>query len=308
MDMTTPPIAGEAVWLDPLLRRVLAPNPSPMTYWGTNSYLLGSDAGLCVIDPGPDEPAHLAALLAAIGPAPVSHIVVTHSHKDHSPLARPLAAATGAPVVAFGDATAGRSAIMAKLVEGGLTGGGEGIDYAFAPDIVVADADRITGADWQLDVIHTPGHLGNHICLRWEDQMFTGDHVMGWASSLVSPPDGDLTQFMASCARLQKEKVRIYHPGHGEPVEDPAGRLDWLINHRIGREDQILDVLGSAPGALTVSDLTKAIYHDAPPGLQQAAARNVLAHLIDLIGRNRIKADLPLSATSRFSPVENSVQ
>lgn len=284
-DFNPPP--GVPQELEPGLRRILAPNPSPMTYRGTNTYLLGT-TDLAVIDPGPLNDAHLAALLAAILPGQqVSHIVVTHSHLDHSPLARPLAERTGAPVLAFGNASAGRSARMQALVEAGLTGGGEGIDLAFEPDEFLADGQSVSGAGWTLDVIHTPGHIGNHLCLGWNDACFTADHVMGWASSLVSPPDGDVTDFMASCTRLREDHWRVFYPGHGAAVNDPRARLDWLIGHRRARETAILDALTKGP--LTAGELAGAIYLGTPAALMGAATRNVLAHLVDLTGRSLVR-------------------
>ncbi|MGJ8545447.1 MAG: MBL fold metallo-hydrolase [Sulfitobacter sp.] len=279
-----PPI-GEAEILAPGLRRIVAPNPSPMTYRGTNSYLLGGDS-LAVIDPGPDDSAHLEALLRGIGAAKVSHIIVTHSHLDHSPLARPLSAETGAPVLAFGPAGAGNSAVMRGLAEAGLAGGGEGVDLAFEPDVLLADGAMIEGGDWQLEVLHTPGHIGNHISLGWGRACFTADHVMGWASSLVSPPDGDLTDFMASCAKLRAREWEVFYPGHGAPVTAPAARLDWLIAHRHSREAAIL--AGLAAGPRDAQSLAAAIYAEVPAALLGAATRNVLAHLIDLYGKNRV--------------------
>ncbi|MEM9125909.1 MAG: MBL fold metallo-hydrolase [Pseudomonadota bacterium] len=292
------PEHGRAETLQPGLRRIVAPNPSPMTYRGTNTYLLG-DRDIAVIDPGPLSEPHLAAILAAIGPGQsISHIIVTHSHLDHSPLAAPLAQSTGAPVIAFGKADAGRSAIMTHLANQGLVGGGEGIDTTFDPDILVAHKDVISGDGWHLDVIHTPGHLGNHIALGWGDVCFTADHVMGWASSLVSPPDGDLTDFMASCHRLRAGNWSVFHAGHGAPVTDPARRLDWLIQHRLGREAQILRTLLHGPG--TAPSLARRIYTDTPAALLPAAERNVLAHLIDLHGKNMVTTEGELSAHAIF--------
>ncbi|UWS09305.1 MBL fold metallo-hydrolase [Phaeobacter inhibens] len=292
------PPAGIAETLEPGLRRILAPNPSPMTYRGTNTYLLG-DTDVAVIDPGPANEAHLQSILAALGPGQrISHILVSHSHLDHSPLARPLAEATGAPVYAFGDALSGRSAVMTSLAEAGLAGGGEGIDINFAPDISLRDGETLTGPDWQLEVIHTPGHLGNHIALAWGDACFTADHVMGWASSLVSPPDGDLTDFMASCRRLAARDWRVFYPGHGAPVTDPAARLAWLIDHRTGREAAILAELTAGPA--TVTELTARIYTETPPSLRVAAERNVFAHLVDLAGKSQVATDGPLSVGARF--------
>ncbi|KIC11152.1 metallo-beta-lactamase [Leisingera sp. ANG-M1] len=292
------PQPGQAAELEPGLRRILAPNPSPMTYRGTNTYLLGT-RGLAVIDPGPDSTGHLAAILAAVQPGQtITHIIVTHSHLDHSPLAAGLIRATGAPVYAYGGAEAGRSAVMAQLAADGLAGGGEGIDTDFAPDITVADGERISGDGWELEVIHTPGHLGNHIALGWKDACFTADHVMGWASSLVSPPDGDLTDFMASCRRLRAGSWRVFHPGHGAPVTDPAGRLDWLIAHRESREAAILAALEQAPA--TARALAVQIYTETPPALLKAAERNVFAHLVDLTGRGLAAPLGALSAAAAF--------
>lgn len=292
-----PPI-GEAIELAPGVQRVLAPNPSPMTYRGTNTYLIGSRE-LAVIDPGPNSPAHLDAILSALQPGQsISHIVVTHTHVDHSPLASALSERTGAQIWAFGGPEAGRSAVMQQLARDGLAGGGEGIDVNFRPDVTVADGDVINGDDWALEVIHTPGHLGNHIALALGDTCFTADHVMGWASSLVSPPDGDLTDFMRACARLRDRNWSVFHPGHGAPIEDSAGRLDWLIEHRLMREEQILTSLEQGP--TTARGLAQRIYTDTPSALLPAAERNVFAHLIDLYGKSRVETTDQLSATTAF--------
>jgi glyoxylase-like metal-dependent hydrolase (beta-lactamase superfamily II) len=267
-----------------------------MTYRGTNTYLLGHDQ-LTVIDPGPASDAHLAALLAAIAGRPVQQIVVTHSHLDHSPLAHPLSQATDAPILAFGNSTAGRSAVMTTLAQSGDLHGGEGIDADFAPDRRVSHGALIPTDITPLRVIHTPGHLGNHICLRWGDAIFSGDHVMGWASSLVSPPDGDLTDFMASCTGLLAENSAVLYPGHGAPVLDPAATIQALIAHRQHREAQILAALD---GPKTAAEITAIIYVDIPPALHAAARRNVLAHLIDLTTQTRIQPLGPLSVTAQF--------
>jgi glyoxylase-like metal-dependent hydrolase (beta-lactamase superfamily II) len=288
---------GRAVTLATGLRAIVAPNPSPMTYLGTNTYLLGC-RDIVVIDPGPDDASHLAAILAAVSAARISHIIVTHAHLDHSPLARKLSAKTHAPVYGFGPAFAGRSQIMTALADQGLAGGGEGIDPDFMPDVVVGDGDLITGADWTLTALHTPGHIGNHICLKWGDAIFTGDHVMGWASSLVSPPDGDLTDFMQSCDMLSKIYAQVYYPAHGAPVHDPAERLAWLIAHRKTREAQILEVVGQNP--CTAAQITAAIYTDIAPMLLGAATRTVFAHLVDLHQRQQIKAHPVLGQDAIF--------
>ena len=288
------PEPGVMQQIEPGLRSVLAPNPSPMTHWGTNTFLLG-EGEVAVIDPGPALPAHLAAILAALRPGErISHIFVTHAHLDHSPLARPLAEATGAEVLAFGDARAGLSPRMAGVQ--GL-GGGEGLDLAFTPDRCLQDGEVVAGGTWALEVLHTPGHLGSHICLGWGDRLFTGDHVMGWAPSLVSPPEGDMTDYMASLARLaQRPWLRLY-PAHGAAIEVPATRLRELITHRQSREALILQAL-TQPRPLEA--LLADVYHDTAPALLPAARRNLLAHLLDLLHRNEISQENKPLTEARF--------
>jgi hydroxyacylglutathione hydrolase len=255
-----------------------------MTGPGTWTHVVGRGE-VAVIDPGPAIPAHLDAILAALAPGErVAAILVTHAHLDHSALAPELAAATGAPVLAFGGATAGRSPVMQRLVAEGLTGGGEGIDTAFRPDRCLADGESVEGPDWRLTALHTPGHMGGHLCLEWEDVLFTGDHVMGWAPSLVSPPDGDMGAYMASLARLAARPWRRFLPAHGAAVEDPAARLEALISHRRGREAALLAALRQ--GAADLATLTARVYTDIAPALRPAAERNALAHLVDLAERN----------------------
>ncbi|MBR9841862.1 MAG: MBL fold metallo-hydrolase [Rhodobacteraceae bacterium] len=292
------PPAGVAEEIEPGLRRLLAPNPSPMTFRGTNTYLVGT-RGIAVIDPGPQSEVHLDAILDALTPGQeITHILVTHAHVDHSPLARPLAEKTGAPVLAFGDAYAGRSIVMQDLAEHGLAGGGEGIDASFVPDQILADGEIIQGDDWSFEVIHTPGHFGNHVSFALGDACFCGDHVMGWASSLVSPPDGDLTDFMASCRRLAARDWRVFHSGHGAPIETPAERLAWLMAHRDMREAEILAALETGPAC--AYDLARRIYTETPTALMGAATRNVFAHLVDLIGKNCVESQGPLESEAIF--------
>nr|WP_243404995.1 MBL fold metallo-hydrolase [Pelagivirga sediminicola] len=258
-----------------------------MTYKGTNTYLIGQ-TDLAVIDPGPESPAHLATILAAVEPGQrISHILITHAHLDHSALARPLAAATGAPVLAYGSATCGRSAMMERLAAGGGIQGGEGVDTRFRPDRCLADGDVVTGADWQIEALWTPGHFGNHLCFAWQDTILSGDLVMGWSTSLVSPPDGDMSDFMASCRRLAARAPRTLHPGHGAPVGDPAARIAHLLAHRTAREAAILAALAEGPAS--AATLAAYLYRDTPAVLMPAAARNVLAHLIDLTSKNRAR-------------------
>jgi glyoxylase-like metal-dependent hydrolase (beta-lactamase superfamily II) len=293
-----PPEQGAAGVLhpEPMLRVLRAPNPSAMTGAGTNSYLVGSGR-VAVIDPGPDDPAHLAALLAALAPGEtVAQIIVTHAHADHSGLARPLARATGAPVLGFGLAVRAETTGVAT----GLAGG-EGIDRSFVPDRRLADGDVVEGDGWALRAIHTPGHLSDHLCLGWGDLCFTGDHVMGWSTSLVSPPEGDMGDYLKSLARLAREPWRRFLPGHGPGVDDPAGRIAELTAHRRQREAEILTCLRAAPATPTA--LTALIYATTPASLRAAAERNVLAHLIDLKSRNLVDAAPGPARTAVYSAV-----
>jgi len=298
------PSPGAPETLVPGLRRILAPNPSAMTYRGTNTYLLG-ETDLAVIDPGPRDAAHLEAILHAVSKGQrITHILVSHAHLDHSPLAQALARETGAPVLAYGNAAAGRSAIMSALAAAGADRSGEGVDHAFIPDRTIADGERIDGAGWSLTALWTPGHFGNHLCFQWGSHVFSGDLVMGWASSLISPPDGDLSDFMASCRRLRALGPAVLHPGHGAPVTEATARIDWLIAHRQSREAEVFTALSHGPAS--APELAARIHTDTPPQLLPAATRNVLAHLIDLAGRNRVRCDDPLHENARFSAVPDT--
>lgn len=272
---------------DPPIRQILAPNPSPLTGKGTNTWLVGA-TDLAVIDPGPKDKSHFDAILQAVGPGQrISHVVVTHAHLDHSALAQSLSAATGAAIHAFGAATDGRSPLMARLAPS-LSALGEGLDLNFMPDQRLADGQRLDGPDWSLTARHTPGHLGGHLCLALGDILFSGDHVMGWSTTIVSPPDGDMADYMASLDRLAAGRWRRFLPGHGDPVADPAKRVAELATHRRQREAQIL--LALQQGAERVPELTRRVYLDTPGHLLPAAERNVLAHLIDLEARNLVAA------------------
>ncbi len=286
-----PPV-GVPERLAPGLRVVTAPNPGPMTFTGTRSYLLGDEA-VAVIDPGPDDPAHRAALLAALGGAPVVAVLVTHAHRDHSAGARAFARAVDAPLLAHGDPGAARSPAMARLAAAGGLGGGEGVDTAFAPDETVRDGAAIRGPGWTLTALATPGHAADHLAFAWEEggALFSGDHVMGWATTLISPPDGDLGAFRASLARLRARPEAVYYPGHGAPVRAPGPLLDHILAHRAAREAEIVAALARGPA--TIPDLVAALYADVAPVLHAAAGRNVLAHLLDLADRGRATADGP---------------
>jgi glyoxylase-like metal-dependent hydrolase (beta-lactamase superfamily II) len=296
------PAHGTPEAIAPGLRRIVAPNPSAMTFRGTNTYLVGT-RDIAVIDPGPPDETHLKAIIDALeGHQRISHIFVTHSHIDHSPLAMVLAQLTDTKVHGFGSSRAGRAPIMATLPD---LGGGEGVDETFMPDLALAHLSVVEGSDWALRALHTPGHMGNHLCfeLDWKGQfsghVFTGDMVMGWASSLVSPPDGDLGQFMTSLEMLRgRAGHERYHPGHGAAIEDPQGRVAGLLAHRQAREAQIIAALQHGPAAAKA--VAAQIYTDLDPALLPAAARNVLAHLIDLAAKGRASCSGQINEASVF--------
>lgn len=278
----------------PLIRCVRAANPSALTGTGTNTYIVGTGE-VAVIDPGPDLPDHLAAILATLSPGErITSIFVTHAHQDHSGLARSLARATGAPVRAFVAALPAPPPFL-----GMLPGGGEGIDRSFAPDIALTDGAVVTGGDWQLIVHHTPGHLHDHVCLAAGDRLFSGDHVMGWSTSVVSPPEGSMAAYRASLARLAAMRWSIFYPGHGDPVADAAGRLADLIAHRAAREAAILQALTGR--AHDLASLTDAVYTDVPRALILAARRNTLAHLVELWEKNLVSATVQADCTPTFA-------
>lgn len=295
-----PPV-GAPEPLAPGLVAVTAPNPGAMTFTGTRSYLLGG-AEVAVIDPGPDDPAHRAALLAALAPgARVAAILVTHAHRDHSEGARALQAATGAPVLGFGPRAFRPE--MARLVAAGGLGGGEGVDPDFAPDRRLGDGEVVAGEGWRLEALHTPGHLGDHLCFAWPDGggLFSGDLVMAWATTLISPPGGDLGEFRTSLRRLQARPETVYFPGHGGPLQNPKHMIAWQLAHRAEREAQICAAL--AAGSATIPELVAMVYVDLAPALRSAAARNVLAHLIDLADRGVARSDGPLAEDATFALV-----
>lgn len=286
----------------PRLRRRLAPNPSPLTYQGTNTYILGSGQ-VAVIDPGPDNPIHLAAILAALEPGEeISHILVTHPHRDHSALAPALAAATGAPILGYGTATDGRSPIMQVLAASDMAArgaaGGDGLDHGFRPDIRLAHAETVQGADWQITALHTPGHLGSHLCFAIGPWLFSGDHVMGWSSSVISPPDGDMRAYIEALEQLDHPGWTQFLPGHGADITNPQDRIRALITHRRTREAQILAALADGPA--DPDTLSRRLYNDIPVQLLPAARQNILAHLIDLQEKNRVIGNPTLSHNSHF--------
>lgn len=268
--MTAPP-TGLPILLEPLVTRVLAPNPSAYTGTGTQTHIVGTQE-LAIIDPGPDDDAHHAALLAAIAGRPVSAIVITHHHRDHSPASRRLAAETGAPIVG--------AAPFHVADEGPRSDAAFDPDYA--PVRVLVEGDSISGTGWTLEAVATPGHTSNHLAfaLRESGALFSGDHVMGWSTSVVAPPDGDMTAYMASLEKLLAREDRVYYPGHGEAVERPQRLVRGMLGHRRQREGQIRRLLDG--GSATIPAMVEAMYVGIDPRLFPAAEMSVLAHLIDL--------------------------
>ena len=268
---------GEMIRLEPLVARVLAPNPSPYTCTGTQTHLVGAN-DLAVIDPGPDDPAHLDALVRAVDGRPVRAIVITHTHRDHSPASRPLAALTGAPIVG-----------CAPLALADLGAGAEAsFDTDYAPDRVLAEGASVVGEGWTLVAIATPGHTSNHLAFALPETgaLFSGDHVMGWSTTVVSPPNGDMAAYIASLDKLMARDDRVYYPAHGQQIDKPQRFVRGLIGHRKQREGQILRLLDKGVEALP--DMVERMYAGIDPRLNVAAERSVLAHLIDLDTRGLV--------------------
>ena len=280
MDVATDPrpyTLAEPV--DPLVRRVLARNPSPFTFTGTQSYIVGNGAEVAVIDPGPDEAEHLDALVEAIGTARVVAICCTHTHRDHSPAAAPLAARTGAPIIGCAPLTLDDTGPRSDAA----------FDPSYRPDRVLADGESIAGNGWTLVAIATPGHTSNHLCFALPESgaLFTGDHVMGWSTSVVSPPDGDMTDYMLSLQKLQERDDRIYYPAHGPAVDKPRQLVRGMMGHRRSREKQILRQIGE--GHTQIGAMVPRMYKGVDERLWPAAGRSVHAHLIDLARRGLVQ-------------------
>lgn len=271
-DRTFKALPGEVIEIRPGIRRITAPNPGPMTFTGTNSYLIGTDR-LVVIDPGPQDEAHLAALRGAIGDAPVDAILVTHTHRDHSPLARDLKAATGAPIIGAGTHQ------LARPLRDGDASLDVAVDQHHAPDQVLAHGARLQASGSTLQVVATPGHTVNHLCFGLEGTgvLFSGDHVMAWSTSLIAPPDGDMSAYLESLQLLLKRQDRLYLPGHGAKLNDPLSYVEALFDHRMGREAAILRALEC--DSLSISSLVDRMYEGLDPRLRGAAGLSVLAHL-----------------------------
>lgn len=295
-DLAFTPAYGEPVPVADGVQRLTVNNPSPFTFHGTNSYIVGGSS-VAVIDPGPENEAHFAALMAALKGRNVTHIFVSHTHRDHSPLARRLQEATGAKTVAEGPHRASR-----PLHAGETNPFAESSDTDFIPDIALGDGEAIEGDGWRLCAVHTPGHTANHsaFCLEGTGILFSADHVMAWATTIVAPPDGSMADFMASLDKLLMRDDRLFLPGHGGPVKSPAAFLRGLRTHRRMRERAVLGRIRA--GDRLIPDMVKVIYASTDPRLHGAAALSVLAHLEDLVEKGQVVTEGPPSLTGVYRP------
>jgi len=270
------------VRVSPLISRVVADNPGPFTFKGTGVYIVGGQ-DVAVIDPGPDDASHVDALKRALTGRRVTHILVTHTHSDHSPAAKPLKEWSGAKTYAFGPHGSGKLDDGVRVEEGG--------DMQFVPDVRVKDGESIAGNGFTFECVFTPGHTSNHMCyaLKEEKALFTGDHVMGWSTTVVTPPDGDMAQYMASVRKLMARDDAILYPTHGAPVTDPKPFLAAYLEHRLDRERQIMACIRDEVS--TIPEMVARMYADVDKRLHPAASRSVLAHLIQLEGEGRVVND-----------------
>jgi glyoxylase-like metal-dependent hydrolase (beta-lactamase superfamily II) len=289
--------AGECEQHDPIVRRVLAPNASPYTYTGTQTWLVGAGSDVAIIDPGPvgsglsigdpqpmpgdmNGEGHVDAILRAIGAARVRAILCTHTHRDHSPAAAPLKAITGAPIIGCAPLVLDDDGPNAHLDRADSA-----FDADYAPDQVLSEGDQVSGDGWTITAVATPGHTSNHLCYALDPggALFTGDHVMKWSTSVVSPPDGDMAAYMASLQKLYERDDRVYYPAHGPAIDNPRQLVRGMIGHRRQRERQILTLLEAGPARIV--DMVPQMYKGLDPRLTGAAGRSVLAHLLDLRAR-----------------------
>jgi glyoxylase-like metal-dependent hydrolase (beta-lactamase superfamily II) len=282
---------GDAARVSPRVRRVVANNPGPFTYLGTGVYIIG-DGDVAVIDPGPMIDEHFEALKNALKGERITHVLVTHSHLDHSPLAHPLAKWAGCQVFGIGAGSPTESDVRMEA----------GDDLRFKPDITVRDGDAFKGPNWTVEAITTPGHTSNHVCyaLKEENALFSGDHVMGWSTTVISPPDGDMGDYFASLEKVRARGFSTIWPTHGPPVTNVPPFIDAYIAHRRAREQMILDRLKA--GDTLIPDMVKVIYKDVDKRLHPAACHSVLAHIIHLVETGKVKADGPFDLVTQYHP------
>lgn len=279
-DRNFEPPFGAAVALSPLVRRITCDNPSPFTFTGTNTFIVGHQS-VAIIDPGPDDAAHFAALLHAVRDETVSHILVTHTHMDHSPLAAKLSAATGAKTYSAISPAESTGVSDIRL--------DASVDHGFVPDVSLHDGDVVEGKGWALEAVSTPGHMSNHMsfCLNAEKALLVGDHVMAWATTVVAPPDGNMNDYMESLRKLLRRDEAIYYPAHGPEKREPLGLVRAILAHRKMREEAIFNRVKS--GDETIGEIVANIYADIDPRLHGAAGLSTLAHLEHLMEKGRIE-------------------
>lgn len=284
-------IYGEVTEVAPGIRRIVAENPSPFTLYGTGTYIVGRGE-VAVIDPGPADGAHIAMLLEGLQGESISHILVTHTHTDHSPGCRLLQEHTDAGTYAYGPHGSGKLEQGVPVEEGG--------DMDFQPDQLIRDGDVLNGGDWSIECVYTPGHTSNHMCYQLQEHkaLFTGDHVMGWSTSIISPPDGDMGAYLASLDKLLERDDQAYWPTHGPSIEDPKPHVRAFIAHRRQREEQILACIGQ--GVHLIQDMVPLIYTEVPEFMYPAAARSVLAAVEHLVGKGELKTEGEVQLAARY--------
>jgi len=275
-----------AMQVTPLVRRVVARNPSPFTFHGTGTYIVGR-GNVAIVDAGPDLPEHVEAVLNAVRGETVTHLIVTHTHMDHSPATAAVQKATGARTYGYGP--------HPKAPDGETPQ--EGGDPLFRPDVTLADGDVVEGQGWNLEAVHTPGHISNHLCfgLREDRAMLSGDHVMGWSTAVISPPDGNMRDYFSSLRKLLPRDEEMLIPTHGAEVRDPRGFVQAYIDHRLDRERQILACLREGPQS--IPQMVERMYADVPQHLHRAAGRSVLAHLIQMVADGRLRCEPPVASS-----------
>ena len=282
---------GVAEQISPRIRRVIANNPGPFTYSGSGTYLIGTGRDVCIIDPGPYDLSHIETVHAAAGQ--ISHILITHTHHDHCGGARALAERSGAAIYGFGPHPSSEPHLQDHALD-------EDGDEAFAPDHLIAHGDVLKGDGWTLTALHTPGHLSNHLCFALEEEkaLFTGDHIMGWATTVVVPPAGDMQDYLDSLSLLNERDDIIYYPTHGAPIEKPQRFVRAIRTHRSIRDGQILELLKEGPR--TIKEMVPVMYADINPKLHKAAAMNVYAHLLRLVKNGSVATDAQASVKSNY--------
>ncbi len=283
---------GQLQQITPNIRRIIAKNPSAFTFRGTGTYVIGK-GNVAVIDPGPLMPEHVDALVAGLAGETVTHILITHTHMDHSPAAAPLKAKTGARTYGYGPHGAGKAEEGIQVEEGG--------DMAFVPDVVVRDGDVIEGDGWTVEAVYTPGHTSNHLCFAFpeEQALFTGDHVMGWSTSIIAPPDGDMTAYMASLDKLLARDDKVYWPTHGTSIDNPHEFVRAFVEHRLERERQIIKCLGD--GVVTIEAMVPLMYTELDKNMYGAAARSVHSAMLRLIDLGTVGCTTEPGAGATYS-------